>query len=286
MKKNIFILCALLVFPTLASARVRYVDQNGSSGKFTTVQSAIDAAIDGDTVRIYPGIYPEQVTIGKNIIVQGGGALNTIISVQTIQSGAVVTMTAGKLMWVGVTSSADGISINVAKVNNCIVYSCTGNGLVCTGPNGNATNCIASGNNAGYMVENNGNLTATNCIAINNRGKGFASCAFTNAYGTLTCRYCDASGNQGGEQFTSGCMTETGDISTNPSISSDYRLSTSSPCVSGGAPTLLNLDASRSDMGYYGGPDAPLLPYVTLPGNIKLNPDGTITFDMLGKVGY
>ena len=32
-----------------------------------------------------------------------------------------------------------------------------------------------------------------------------------------------------------------------------------------GDPKILDLDGTRSDMGYYGGPDAPLLPYFTIP---------------------
>ncbi len=38
---------------------------------FTTIQSAVDAASDGDAIAICPGTYPEQVSITKSIALRG-----------------------------------------------------------------------------------------------------------------------------------------------------------------------------------------------------------------------
>ena len=41
---------------------------------FSTIQAAVDAASPGDTILVGPGIYTEQVTIGKNLTLKGAGA--------------------------------------------------------------------------------------------------------------------------------------------------------------------------------------------------------------------
>lgn len=59
-----------------------YVDDDNVSGvedgskffPFNTIQEAVDAAIDGDEVRVDPGIYMESVTITKSIKVKGKDA--------------------------------------------------------------------------------------------------------------------------------------------------------------------------------------------------------------------
>ena len=45
------------------------------SGRFPTIQSAIDAAANGDKVLVEPGVYEEILTITKRITVTGSGAL-------------------------------------------------------------------------------------------------------------------------------------------------------------------------------------------------------------------
>ena len=46
---------------------------------FPTIQSAVDAANAGDTIRIAPGTYVEQVSIAKNLELIGSGPITTII---------------------------------------------------------------------------------------------------------------------------------------------------------------------------------------------------------------
>jgi len=116
MKHLIALLTLMLLLSLYCEARVHYVDKNGGTGRYTTIQAAIDAAIDNDTVRILPGIYNESINIGKNIVVQGGGILSTVITSDNSQRATVV-MTAGKLMWVAVTSTQhSGIDIRTASI--------------------------------------------------------------------------------------------------------------------------------------------------------------------------
>ena len=51
----------------------------GGHGCHRTLQAALDAARDGDTIRIAPGTYPGGATIDKSVRVHGAGAGRTII---------------------------------------------------------------------------------------------------------------------------------------------------------------------------------------------------------------
>ncbi len=287
MKTTIFILSFLFAFST-ARANIRYVDPTGTiAGSTKTIQAAVNNAIDGDTIRILTGIYPEQLTIGKNIVIQGAGALSTTIVANSITTGAAVTMTAGEMMWVTITSSWDGLYISNATATNCIFSHCV-SGCGANGPGAILINCISDSNSSeGFFNMNISGTTiiASNCIALLNGGSGFGETGYSG--GSINCKYCDAYGNGNGNFWNGYTAVITTDcIQADPGFSPDFRLSSTSPCFGTGDPTILNLNASRSDMGYYGGPNAPLLPYATRAYNIMMNADGTIQFDMLGKVGY
>lgn len=47
--------------------------------QFPTIQAAINAASSGNTIKVLPGTYTEQLTIDKNLILVGSGAKSTII---------------------------------------------------------------------------------------------------------------------------------------------------------------------------------------------------------------
>ena len=52
----------------------------GPSGDFSTIQAAINAAHDGDTIVIAAGTFKEQLTIdGKHVTLSGAGQDQTII---------------------------------------------------------------------------------------------------------------------------------------------------------------------------------------------------------------
>ena len=85
-----FVLIVLLV-PLLANSAILNVPAN-----YSTIQSAIDAAIDGDMVLVSPGVYLERIDfLGKSISVSStNGAELTIIDGN--QEGAVVNFSNGE----------------------------------------------------------------------------------------------------------------------------------------------------------------------------------------------
>lgn len=59
----------------------------------TTIQAAIDAATDGDTISIPAGIYTESLTIGKNLTL--AGQINSSVTIQAVAGHRVITVTPG-----------------------------------------------------------------------------------------------------------------------------------------------------------------------------------------------
>ena len=47
-----------------------------------TIQDAVDAASNGDTIKVWPGLYKENVHVPKSLIIQGSGALWTTVDGQ------------------------------------------------------------------------------------------------------------------------------------------------------------------------------------------------------------
>ena len=52
---------------------------------FPTIQDAINAANEGDVIKVLPGTYTEQLTISKNITIIGSGAKSTIIEAPPLE---------------------------------------------------------------------------------------------------------------------------------------------------------------------------------------------------------
>ena len=64
------VLFLLLLLGFSARAEILTVEQNG---RFPTISSAIEAARDGDTIRIRQGIYTENLILNKSLILEGVG---------------------------------------------------------------------------------------------------------------------------------------------------------------------------------------------------------------------
>jgi len=78
-------------------------------GDFPTIQPAIDAAADGDTVRVAPGVYPGDLKIdGKNILLTStySDRQNEQRIAQTILDGSVAGKKKTSILMVGATAGA------------------------------------------------------------------------------------------------------------------------------------------------------------------------------------
>ena len=253
----IFIVCILL--NTASFATIRIVDINGG-GQYTTIQAGINAASNNDTVLVWPGTYQEQIALSKNITLMGSGYENTII---TGNFNPTVIISQGKLQWFLISSlMGDGISISGGIVTNCVVKSCAHFGIACSSGSGIINNCVIA-NNAHWGVWTNRTLNITNCISYYNTGGGYYyyNCTLYLLYSNGSC----------GNYY--GSLVKQGNINIDPAFPStdDYHVTQGTPCWDTGHPSLKDPDGTRSDMGYFGGPDAPIYPVVY---EITTSPNG------------
>ncbi len=85
MKMTIIYLLVILCTGTVCAATLTV----GSGGSYATIQSAINASVDGDEVLVYPGSYSENINFnGKDIRVYSSGGMN----VTTIHGGGADTV--------------------------------------------------------------------------------------------------------------------------------------------------------------------------------------------------
>jgi hypothetical protein len=97
---------------------------------YPTIQSAVDAAKAGDTIKVLPGTYVEQVSIGKHLTLTGSGSVSTIIR-------APATLTPGQLGSNSIVEIHNGAAVAISH-------------LAITGP-GSGT-CEAGALNSGIRV--------------------------------------------------------------------------------------------------------------------------------------
>jgi len=92
-------LVSLLVVVEEAEGKTITVDDDGGAD-YEKIQDAIDAAEDGDTVRVYEGLHREKLIVNKSINLQGNGSEATTIngSESTPFNGSVNDY----VVWIGV----------------------------------------------------------------------------------------------------------------------------------------------------------------------------------------
>jgi len=152
-------------------AWIFHVDQaNGSddnsglsrSDAFATIQAGVVAALDGDTVMVWPGVYREEVVLN-----------NKAITLQSADDAAVVT-----------TSSAYAFSFYYAESSNCVLRNFVITG--CDDSDGGAiflenaspmlTNLTITNNVYGIRATEGADPDIVNCILWNNQNGDLYHC--------------------------------------------------------------------------------------------------------------
>jgi parallel beta-helix repeat protein len=115
-------------FTPRVSATTRYVNETGTGGAFTSIQDAINASIDGDTVFVYSGTYHENIIVNKTINLTGENVDLTTINGSGIGDVVSVTMdfvniTGFTIRYSGTVAGPDPDSgIELENVSNCRVF--------------------------------------------------------------------------------------------------------------------------------------------------------------------
>jgi len=252
--KNILIFALLFTILGLA-AITRLVPS-----EYTTIQAAIDACNNGDTVLVAPDTYTENIDfLGKAITVTSNYTTDhnplTILStvINGTGTGSVVTFTSSE----DTTSVLSGFSIRGGNFN-------LGGGISARNASPKLTNlCVYnnSGSFSGGVYLQNSSAIVNRLTICHNTGYGLRimsgcpidanSCiVYYNTNGVLnaslqaTVTFCDV------QEMVDG----TGNISTNPQFidhaNHNYILQAISPCINQGSPFIgADLDGTRPDMG-------------------------------------
>ena len=180
-----------------AEGKTWYVDDDGGAAvDFERLQDAVNASEDGDTIRVWEGIYHENVVVNKTVSLIGNGSANTTIDGGGV--GDVVRIEAdwcnmsgfgiqnsGSSYWndAGIELQADNTTIMANTISNNgvgIFLDSSGNTII-TG------NTILD-NALGTILSSSGNTSITdNAIANNYRGIFLDSSSNTSIVGnTIT----------------------------------------------------------------------------------------------------
>jgi parallel beta-helix repeat protein len=170
------------IAPVVRAQTTWYVDDVPGSGgpgdppeDFTSIQDAINAAIDGDTIFVYNGTYYENLIVNKTINLTGENKNTTIIDGSG--SGDVVIISSN---WVNmselkITNGGDGMGLDF--VSNCKISNCNvsnmmdvGIGLGSSTSNTIASNSISDTNSGIIVTSSSSNIILNNSVSDNRYG--------------------------------------------------------------------------------------------------------------------
>jgi hypothetical protein len=258
--KKLFVLSVILILVVPLRATTYIVDQNGG-GQYTSIYPALQDAGSGDTVKVWPGIYNESVTLNEDITLMGSGHECTFIKGSF---NPVIVMSSGRLQWFQITSTGgNAIYLSGGTVKNCVIIGSSANGIYVPSGTSQVINCVLYQNGSyGILTATGSTVNVTNCISRLNSSYGYYS-----YQGILNLTYSNGSRYQ-----TEG---NTGVVDCDPGFVNpplDFHIAEDPLCSwNTGNPSLPDPDGSIADMGYFGGPDCPIYPVVV---QILIEPNG------------
>jgi parallel beta-helix repeat (two copies)/parallel beta-helix repeat (two copies) len=151
-KSLLFAAVALIVLATLvvpASAAELTV---GAGGQYTTIQQAVDAAKSGDTIRVAPGTYTDNVVVSKSLTITAASGRPTVQAADASKDVFLLTSPGVRIEGLTITGGTSGVHIQ--GTSKCIV-----------------TNVVARDNVRGvYLSQSTENEISKNNLAGNSYG--------------------------------------------------------------------------------------------------------------------
>jgi len=127
------VLVSLFLVAGEGSTRTLYVDDDAGEGgdgslerPFQKIQDAINASEDGDTVRVWEGIYFENVVVNKTLTIEGKNRETTVVKGGRIRPGFNVTVDWVNLSGFAVVNGSSGIRL-ASNSNHIFQNNCSGN---------------------------------------------------------------------------------------------------------------------------------------------------------------
>ena len=236
-----------LIFHVDASRGNKFNTGLSRSNAFATIQDAVDEAIDGDTVVVWPGVYQESVFI-----------IGKAITIQSADDAAVVMAPAHDPI-AFTFQFAESLR---CVLRNFVITNCGETAILCHSASPELINLTIVDNQFGITVYEGSNPSITNCILWNNEFGDLEQC-----YARYSCLGSLGPGDQ-----------ERGNISKDPMFANpangDYHLqseygrylpnnmwvtdSQTSPCIDSGDRSMhigreQKPHGGRLNMGAYGG---------------------------------
>jgi parallel beta-helix repeat protein len=195
MNRNVVAICLLVSLILLPIATVKPINASSKTltvpDNYSTIQQAITASNDGDTILVRKGTYNEQLVIDKQVFLRGEDKANTIIT--TSKSGAIILVSHSNVEITGFTVQHDSIgsgyplwywssgkaAIHLLNVEHCNIY---GNQIVSRGcgvwlytsnQNNVYDNVIQECDYGITVQSSNGNTLSRNTMANNTYGLSF-----------------------------------------------------------------------------------------------------------------
>jgi len=186
-----------LVLMTVGTATASTITVNNSTGtvaNFTSIQAAVDAALDGDIILVYPGTYSENVDVNKqlNITSTGGYAVTHVTAASPSDNVFEVTadwVTIDGFNVSGATDRKAGIHLEYHSSDNTLNNNHVWNNqfgihLDYLSNDNTLNNNHVSNNLYGIYLDGSSNATLNNNHASNNTYQGID--AVHSNYNTLT----------------------------------------------------------------------------------------------------
>jgi parallel beta-helix repeat protein len=171
----LFAVIALILFATVAVPASAADLTVGTQGQFNTIQQAVDAAKPGDTVRIAPGTYTENVVVNKQLTITAISGRPTVQAADPSKDVFLLSSPGVHIDGLTITGGASGVEIQ--GVSNCVVTNVVAQDNVrgvylANSTQSEISNSNLAGNGYGVYGDGSSNNTLSSNVATGEKGNG------------------------------------------------------------------------------------------------------------------